>query len=124
MRVHPIWWLVGFSLFIGVANQLMKAPQESAVGDYATEVDKMITDITDIDAYGEMSWEPQYRAVILELDTLCTERLSEVINLSVEEIDNRRDGRQFALLNELEETLYLAKQAPQLPTACEPLIGR
>ncbi len=130
-RVHPIWYLVGFSLFIGVANKVLESPQGAAPaapassGDYATEVAKMITTVADVDSHGDESMKPYYEETILGLDAYCSENVGLVVRLAAEEVDRQGNiDEQFALLNELEETLALAEDAPVRPTPCEPLIGQ
>ncbi|MEA5448356.1 hypothetical protein VB780_07240 [Leptolyngbya sp. CCNP1308] len=127
-KIHPIWWLVGFSLFIGVTNHAMKdtaqSSQPTSPVDYQAEVSKAIAEITDMDAHGDMLYQPNYEAAIFKLDAQCPEKLSEVLNLSFSEIEARgEDGVQFALLNELEDTVYMIEQSGQQPTACAALIA-
>lgn len=129
-KIHPIWYVVGVSLGISLLGMLAKGEQQTVATntgpvDYHAELSKAITEIADADAHGDMSWLPKYQSVILGLDAHCTESLSEVINLSVAEIEKRdEDGYQFALLNEMEETLYLVQQAPQQPASCASLIEK
>lgn len=130
MRVHPIWYLVGFSLFIGVANKVLENPRATAAaggssGDYATEVAKMITEVADIDAQGDMDMRPYYEETILGLDAYCSENVGMVVRLAAVEVDKRGDsGVQFALLDELDVILTMAEDASVRPTPCEPLIGQ
>jgi len=128
-KVHPIWWLVGISLGLGVLNHLAKdtAPvaQTAGLADYQAEVNKMIADATYADAHGDMSYQPNYEAAILGLDARCPEKISSVIRLSIEEIRARgEDGTQFALLNELEDTVYMIENSGQQPTDCAALIAQ
>jgi len=123
---------VGFSLLIGVTNKVLESPQGTAPaaaggssGDYATELTKMITEVADIDAQGDMGMRPYYEEAILGLDAYCSENVGMVVRLAAVEVDRQGDaGVQFALLNKLEETLSLAEDAPARPTPCEPLIGQ
>ena len=132
MRVHPIWYLVGFSLFIGVANKVLESPQGVAPavaggssGDYSTEVAKMIAEVANIDAQGEMESRHYYEETILGLDAYCSENVGMVVRLAAVEVDRRGDsGVQFALLDELDVILTMAEDAPVRPTPCEPLIGQ
>lgn len=128
-KIHPIWWLVGISVVLGVLSQAGKdvtqSSQPASPADYQAEVSKAITEITDMDAHGDMRYQPNYEAAILNLDAQCPEKLSEVLNLSFSEIEARgEDGVQFALLNELEDTVYMIEQSGQQPANCAELIAQ
>lgn len=127
-KIHPIWWLVGFSLFIGVSNHLLedksaaKGPITQA--EYETAIADSITELTEIDAYGDMSWRPRYESAVMSLKANCSEKLSELIRLHEDEMYRTGDGdAQFSMLNELEDTVYLLEKVQQRPTTCAPLVS-
>lgn len=129
-KVHPLWWLVGISAVLAVLGQAGKDKSQVSQGpvslsEYQAEVGKAVAEITDMDAQGDMSYQPNYEAAILKLDAQCPEKLSDVLKLSFSEIENRgEDGVQFALLNELEDTVYMIENSGQQPTECATLIAQ
>lgn len=130
-KIHPIWWLVGFSVVIGVANGVMKGPQQQSVaspassGDYATEVANMITAVADTDSHGDASMRPYYEEVILGLDAYCSENVGEVVMAVATEVDRIGEiDNQFSVLNAMESVLVLTEDAPTRPTPCKPLVGQ
>jgi hypothetical protein len=126
-KVNPIWWVAGFSLLVGAVTYLIldkPTAQTSPQGDYQEQVTAAIAEITDLDAYGDMSWQPQYSTAITRLDAQCAEPLSEVLRLTYSETQRKgEEGVQFALLNEFEETVYLLDQQAQQTVQCAPLIS-
>ena len=126
-KIHPIWWLVGFSVLIGLINHDWngeQAVEPVTPAERQQVVANAIKEITDMDAHGDMSWQPQYEAAIISLDTNCSEPLSEVLELSYSEMQKRgEEGVQFALLNELEDTASMIAQSTQRPIQCDSLIS-
>ncbi|MBE9159727.1 hypothetical protein IQ265_23240 [Nodosilinea sp. LEGE 06152] len=124
-----LWGLIGLSAGLAVLSQkgkdLDQSTQPVSPAEYQAEVSKAIAEITDMDAQGDMRYQPNYEAAILGLDARCPEKLSSVLNLSFNEIEARgEDGIQFALLNELEDTLYIIEQSGQQPTECATFISQ
>ncbi|PSR16061.1 hypothetical protein C8255_19760 [filamentous cyanobacterium CCP3] len=123
-KIHPIWWLIGFSVFIGLANHDWNG-EVSAPTNRAEALTDAINGMTDLDAHGDMTWRPQYAAAMESLDTNCSEPLSDVLRLAYSETQKRgEEGSQFAILNELEDTVYMIEQSNQSPVLCAPLIGQ
>lgn len=88
MKIHPIWWLVGFSVVIGVANGVMKGPQQSSVASSDVQTSQGFPDVEPIpdlgarlarmDGVEDPAEVATYEAVLADIETVCLESREQV----------------------------------------------